>query len=299
MSFEELKEAFLRELAGRGRAWGTMRGETTRLQQFIDFCKAQGLTRLSEVKLDQVVAYKKHLSQYSPLSRYAKVGTVRRWLSWAHHRDHLMWNPVADWSYKHPPQRIYWVPTERQMVKVLNTEQPESARRFLLEFLYGTGLRVQECADVDLEDLDLVQSQLTVRKGKNGKPRVMPLGPMLCALARHYLEKVRPQSASKALFLNEKGTRMNANTISKWIHRAGKACKFAKFTVHSIRKAFATHLIQAGAPLPAVKELLGHDCYRSTQLYLQTVVQDLEEMISVSHPRAHRKSTKPPRTDKL
>lgn len=296
MTFEELQDQFLRELAGRGRKAGTLRGEKTRLELFIGFCRPLGLSRLSEVKLEHVMAFLASQSKHSEATCYSRVLTVRRWLSWAHHRDYLILNPVSDWSGKHPPQKFEWVPTERQMQQVLETEPLESSRRFLLEFLYGTGLRVQECAEVDLDDLDLEQHQLHVRKGKNGKPRMMPLGPHLTALARHYLQHLRPARECRALFLNGHGNRMNAFTISKWVRRAGLACDFPNFSVHSIRRAYATHLIQAGAPLHAVKELLGHDSYRTTQVYTRLVIQDVEDMITVSHPRARRKSTNPPRT---
>lgn len=296
MNFDELKDIFLREVAARGRQRSTLRGERTRLQYFIDFCQTQSLTCLAEVKLEHVLGYQSSLSKFGPLTRYSKVGTACRWLNWAHHREHIFVNPVSDWGPKHPPQKLEWVPTQNQMQKALEIYPIESAKRFLMEFLYGTGLRVQECADLDVVDLDLEQHQLNVRKAKNGKPRVMPLGPNLSAMAAYYLEHLRPKNSCNALFLNEHGTRMNAYTISKWITRAGQACKFAKFTVHSIRRAFATHLIQNGAPLPAVKTLLGHDSYRTTQIYTRMVVQDLEDMISVAHPRAQRKSTKPPRS---
>jgi site-specific recombinase XerD len=288
MTFEKLQQDFLRELIARQRKRATLHNETNNLRQFIAFCESHGLSRLSEVALQHVLDYYVHLQKYAPLCRYAKLGTVRRWLKWAHHRDHLIVNPLSSWQPRHPAPKLRWVPTVAQMQQVLDGED-KTARRFLLELLYGSGLRVQECSGLDLDDLDLAERQLRVRHGKGDKPRWIPLGAKLCEQLQVYLDQVRPATASQALFLNAKDQRMHSFTLSKWVRQAGQRCGFEKFTVHTIRRAYASHLLQAGAPLHAVKELLGHGSFRSTQLYTRVADEDLSEMLRQAHPRARRK----------
>jgi len=300
MNFEEMGEAFLRELKARRRSPLTVKGERSRLQRFIEFARLQGLNQLAEVTTEHLVAYRTHLAQqHSAHTGYLYLGAVRRWLGWAHHRDHILSNPAASWSPAAPSSRLRWVPTEQQMAQVLQSQPEGGVGRFLLDFLYGTGLRVQECAQLNLDDLDLEQRQLRVRLGKNNKPRVLPLGPRLCDQARHYVENLRPSTTELALFINERGTRMQAETISKWTRRAGLACQLRRFSVHTIRHAFATHLLQNGAPLAAVKQLLGHSSYRSTQLYTHLTIQDVEAALKASHPRGRRNRRAPSPSDTL
>jgi integrase/recombinase XerD len=288
MTFETLLQDFLRELIARQRQRATLRNEAQNLRQFIAYCESHGLSRLSEVALQHVLDYSVHLQKYTPLCRHAKLGTVRRWLKWAHHRDHLIVNPLSAWQPRHPPHRLQWVPTVAQMQQVLDGEA-NAQHRFVLELFYGSGLRVQECTDLDVDDLDLTERQLRVRHGKGDKPRWIPLGIKLCEQIQAYLDQVRPASATRALFPNAKGQRLTSFTLGKWVRLAGQRCGFEKFTVHTIRRAYASHLLQAGAPLHAVKELLGHGSFRSTQLYTRVADEDLSEMLRLAHPRARRK----------
>ena len=288
-NFDLLLEKYVREVAARGRARATLRGEQARLQGFVEHCQSQGLTRLDQVEASHVADFLDRLKDNQTSTVHLKRTTIRRWLRWAHHRHHLARNPLPEGS-RAPALPLRWVPTVEEMASVLASTPAQTVEGFCLELLYGTGLRVEECSNLDLTDLDLENRRLRVRRGKNDKPRTLPLGPRLVACCQLYLDKVRPESKDNALLLNGRGRRARPYTVSQWVRLAGVRAQLSKLTVHSIRHAYATHLLLRGAPVHAVKELLGHDSYRSTQLYTRLLPQDVQAEMMQRHPRARRQT---------
>ena len=166
-----------------------------------------------------------------------------------------------------------------------------------LEFLYGTGLRIRECAHVELADLDLQASLVTVRVAKGGEPRVLPVGPRLKALIAEYLSEIRPVLARKggrAFFVDDRGQSMQTHTMAARLRDYSHRALNTPFSVHSIRHAYATHLLLGGAPIWAVAKLLGHKSLRSTALYTRILTLDVGHELLRTHPRAKRKLTKKP-----
>ncbi len=159
--------------------------------------------------------------------------------------------------------------------------------RALLEMLYSTGARITELLDLDVDDLDREQRMLLVR-GKGGKERIVPLGrPALQAVER-YLVRARPslnKKGSPALFLNNRGARLGRQSGFKIVSQAAETAGLDHVSPHSLRHSFATHLLEGGADIRVVQELLGHASVATTQIYTKVSPEHLREIWASSHPR--------------
>ena len=165
--------------------------------------------------------------------------------------------------------------------------------RALLEVLYGTGARISEAVGLDVDDLDLTEGTALLR-GKGGKQRLVPVGSFALAAVEDYLTLARPtlvsaKAASSALVLNARGGRLSRQSawtvLAKAAQRAGVKTEVSP---HTLRHSFATHLIDGGADVRVVQELLGHASVTTTQVYTLVTVEKLREIYATAHPRAVR-----------
>jgi len=201
-----------------------------------------------------------------------------------------------------PPKLGFRLPkalNQQQVLDLLTAAGPEpdekstdSLRlrdRAILELMYSTGTRVSEVVGLDLDEID--DSGLIRVRGKGSKERVVPLGGYAMRSIQAYLVRTRPGLAAKggdnALFLNSRGGRLSRQSIWEIIQKAGKACDMA-VSPHSLRHSFATHLIEGGADVRVVQELLGHASVATTQIYTLMTVDTLREAYLNAHPRAQR-----------
>jgi site-specific recombinase XerD len=160
----------------------------------------------------------------------------------------------------------------------LDGDDPLALRnRALLELVYSAGLRSREAVDLDLGDVDFEQEAVHVR-GKGGKERVVPLGEEAAYMLRRYLEDSRPElarGAEDALFLSARGRRLDTSTIRRLLPHP-----------HRLRHAFATHLLEGGADLRVIQELLGHSSLSTTQAYSHVDARRLRKVYDRAHPRS-------------
>jgi integrase/recombinase XerC len=160
----------------------------------------------------------------------------------------------------------------------------------ILELFYSTGIRLSELSGMNLADLDLLSDQLKVR-GKGRKERIVPVGSRAVLALRRYLNLREPLVAQvrgdrRAVFLSRRGKRLGPRGIQRIIHRMFDAIGGDGLRVHSLRHTFATHMLDAGADLRAVQELLGHASLSTTQVYTHTSVERLKKVYNQAHPRA-------------
>jgi len=165
--------------------------------------------------------------------------------------------------------------------------------RALLEVLYGTGARISEAVGLDVDDVDRVEGTVLLR-GKGGKERLVPVGSYAVAAVEAYLTRARPELASVgfseragALFLNARGGRLSRQ--SAWtvlVKAADRAGVTRDVSPHTLRHSFATHLLEGGADVRVVQELLGHASVTTTQIYTLVTVDNLREVFAAAHPRA-------------
>lgn len=162
--------------------------------------------------------------------------------------------------------------------------------RTILELLYATGMRVTELIDLEVENVNLIMGFVKVF-GKGGKERIVPLGDTVIDYLSTYLETVRPQllktTVTNALFLNLHGKPLSRQGIWKMIKQNGIKANINKtLTPHTMRHSFATHLLENGAALRAVQEMLGHSDISTTQLYTHVSKSQIRKMYNEFHPRA-------------
>jgi integrase/recombinase XerC len=160
----------------------------------------------------------------------------------------------------------------------------------ILELFYSTGIRLSELSGMNLGDLDLLSDQAKVR-GKGRKERIVPVGSRAVLALRRYLN-LREEGVSRggadrrAVFVSRKGKRLAPRGIQRIVHRMFDAIGGNGLRVHSLRHTFATHMLDAGADLRAVQELLGHASLSTTQVYTHTSVERLKKVYNQAHPRA-------------
>ena len=166
-----------------------------------------------------------------------------------------------------------------------------SRDRALLEVLYGTGARISEAVGLDIDDLDLQEGTALLR-GKGGKQRIVPVGSYALTALADYVQVSRPTlvsatTASPAVFLNARGGRLSRQ--SAWtvlVKAAQRAGVSQEVSPHTLRHSFATHLLDGGADVRVVQELLGHASVTTTQIYTLVTVERLREIYATAHPRA-------------
>lgn len=214
-------------------------------------------------------------------------------------KEHKFNNPSSNFKPPKIGKRLPKALTIDQVMSMLNiagTDLISSRDKALVELLYATGARVSELINLNTLDISTSDTQAgtttTVKlKGKGGKERVVPIGSFAVAAVNDYLVRSRPTllkvSTQKALFLNQRGGRLSRqsawNLVAKAAERAGLS---DQVTPHSMRHSFATHLLDGGADIRVVQELLGHSSVTTTQIYTLITIDHLRESYANAHPRS-------------
>ena len=214
-------------------------------------------------------------------------------------KEHKFNNPSSNFKPPKIGKRLPKALTIDQVMSMLNiagTDLISSRDKALVELLYATGARVSELINLNTLDISTADTQAgattTVKlKGKGGKERVVPIGSYAVAAVNDYLVRSRPTllkvSTQKALFLNQRGGRLSRqsawNLVAKAAERAGLS---DQVTPHSMRHSFATHLLDGGADIRVVQELLGHSSVTTTQIYTLITIDHLRESYANAHPRS-------------
>lgn len=195
------------------------------------------------------------------------------------------------------PKRLPKSLSQKQVLTLLSASGPEPddesadlirlRDRAILELMYSTGTRVSEVVGLDLDEIN--DSGLLRVRGKGSKERIVPVGSYAAKSLNAYLVRSRPSLAAlrgeRALFLNKLGGRLSRQSIWEIIQRSGEACGIA-VSPHSLRHSFATHLIEGGADVRVVQELLGHASVATTQIYTLVTIDTLRQVYASAHPRA-------------
>lgn len=175
-----------------------------------------------------------------------------------------------------------------------NCKTPLGLRdRAILETLYGSGLRVSEASNLTLSCLDLDRQQLRVIGGKGNKDRIVPMTPASCEAIKAYLrawpQQLKNDSKAQSLFLNKFGTKLSTRGIARIASKYSRElCMMKNITPHQFRHSFATHLLNNGADIRAVQEMLGHESLSTTQIYTKISKEHLMKTYQASHPRAKK-----------
>jgi integrase/recombinase XerC len=299
----ETMAEYLRFLAvERNMSPETLRAYQGDLRLFEEFCSRAGITRPADIDHRLLRRYLANLQTrgYSRSTVARRSSAVRGYFRFLLQRGYLESDPASALS---PPRR------DRRLPRVLRPEEIDEAETrqglhiyrtslrdmALVELLYATGMRVGELAALDIEDIDFKRGEVRVL-GKGRKERVIPMHDAALQLLEGYIDKERPVLASNAsageivgdpVFLSVKGGRLSDRGVRRVVDRFFRGLEGGKrISPHTLRHTFATHMLQGGADLRTVQELLGHVDLSTTQIYTHLSKGQLKEVYFRTHPRA-------------
>lgn len=193
---------------------------------------------------------------------------------------------------RRPVQQVLTVPEVKRLLDAAGSTPIGLRDRAVVELLYATGLRRAEVCALDLVDVDHEEREVTVRRGKGGKARVVPVTRSAFVVLKEYLDLARPKLATDrpasacALFLTRFGTRLDAKTVLRILDGLKARARLKKpVTPHTLRRCFATHLLQGGANLRNIQVLLGHSSLNTTAQYLRLDAHEIRREVLLKHPR--------------
>ncbi|MCC2593175.1 site-specific tyrosine recombinase XerD [Tessaracoccus sp. OS52] len=285
----------------RGLAANTVAAYRRDLARYVAFLEERGILELSEVTLVELSEFVRELSaQVAKASVARTVVSVRNLHGFAHEEGVTPDNPALD---LHPPKLDQRLPKALSIAEVQalldapDTDEVVGLRdAALLELLYGTGARISEICALDVDDLTAILKDPDAGLrllGKGGKERLVPLGSYARAAVDAYLVRARPVLAVRArrsehaLLLNQRGGRLSRQSAWAVIGQAAATAGIkTEVSPHSLRHSFATHLLDGGADVRVVQELLGHASVATTQIYTLVTIETLREVYLGAHPRA-------------
>ncbi len=289
-------EQYLQFLDRENSSPYTVKNYRTDIGQFLAYCAERKVTTLEQLDRDLV---RDHLAELSELE-YVKASIARRVFELRAFGDYLLRNKAWEDNLfrriyaprvpRHLPRYLTYTEVA-QLLATPETTSPQGVRdRAMLETLYASGVRVSELIGLDLADVNLTARELRVI-GKGDKERITLLGEPAVAAIRSYLATARPElvghRSSNALFLNRFGNRLSVRSVSEIVRQAGAAAGISQtVTPHLLRHTFATHLLDGGADLRVVQELLGHESLATTQIYANVTQRRAREVYLRAHPRS-------------
>jgi integrase/recombinase XerD len=295
----------------RGLAGNTVESYRRDLRRYESSLAGRGRARLADVTSADVAEFLASLRegdaehQALAVSSAARaVIAVRGLHAFAAAQGWAETDPARDVPPPTPPRRLPKAITVTNVEHLLDASGPGSddlsadprllRDRALLEFLYGTGARISEATGLDVDELHLDDDPVVRLAGKGGKHRVVPVGSYAVRALQAYLVRARPAlaaasrrvSVSPAVFLNARGGRLTRQGAWGVLHAAADRAGLADVSPHTLRHSFATHMLDGGADIRVVQELLGHASVATTQIYTLITVDRLREVYATSHPRA-------------
>jgi len=283
--------AFLRFLGSeRDASPHTLRSYRTDLNEFQAFLAARGAGPVTAVDARLIRAWLAHLHarRLEPASIARKLATLRSWFKFLVRRGAVAKNVAREVrAPRLPTKLVSFLPIDEAvaLVEARPLAGPSRARDVaILELLYASGLRVSELVSLDLDDVDRLEGTVRVL-GKGRKERIVPFGGKAARALDAYLGARGP--ARGALFTNARGGRLTTRSVHALVRRGARAVGIARrVSPHTLRHSFATHLLDAGADLRVIQELLGHSRLSTTQRYTHVGADQLMRVYDASHPRA-------------
>jgi len=286
---------FLQSLAQRNASQHTLKAYSGDLGEFSAYAGSRGWKQIDHVTVRGFLShlYEKGLSKTSVARALAAVRSLYRWLA---QEGLVEQNPASLVSTPKLPRKLPRVPTIEEMNAVLDGKMPEVAAfperdRLMLELLYGCGIRNSELIGINLPDVGVSAEAILIR-GKGKKERYVPFGDSVKSALAAYLP-VRQKMLSQrnkngsALLVNWRGGRLTTRSVGRIIKKIAVAKGLSPDVhPHTLRHAFGTHLLEEGADLRAIQEMLGHERLSTTQRYTQLSIRHVLQVYDQTHPRA-------------
>ena len=263
----------------KGLAQNTLDAYRRDLTDFFNFC---GNIAIEKIQRTQINSYIRNLHEkkYSPTSVTRKIASLRGFFKWANINEIIKTNPALTLEQPKIPQKLPKVLSSAEIEEILKQDLTK-IETVIVELLYGCGLRVSELTNLKVTDYDLKGKYLECT-GKGSKDRMVPLGSKAISAIKKYLPEreylvLKYNLNTKNLLINEKGKNVTRQEVYTFIHEHGKRVH-KTISPHTLRHSFATHLLENGADLRIVQELLGHSNVSTTQLYTHVSKKHLKDV---------------------
>ena len=294
-AIENSIDDFLRELLRRNSSRHTIKAYTNDLQVFADYVGAAAWKNIDHLRIRGFLShlYERGLSKTSVARALAALRSLYRWLAL---EGVVEQNPAALVSTPKLPRKLPRVPSIEEINSVLDGAMPESAAfperdRLMLELLYGCGIRNSELVAINLDSIHLANAAILI-SGKGKKQRYVPFGDAVKSALAIYLQarqKILADTGrgTPALLINLRGGRLTTRSVGSIVKRIAIAKGLSPDVhPHTLRHAFGTHMLEEGADLRAIQELLGHERLSTTQRYTQLSMKHVLAVYDATHPRA-------------
>ena len=297
-------EDWLESLRTRNYAEETITGRLFGLKHFMLWAEARDLTRAAEITRPILETYQRWLARYEPTkgknlswsTQRERIGMLRDWFRWLTRQDVILHNPASELELPRMEKRLPVAGLMHEevarLMAVPDVSDPLGQRdRAMLEVLYATGLRRSELCRLECPDVNTERGTVTVRQGKGNKDRVVPLGARAGAWVARYAREVRTRllidTHTPELFLTGYGGPFNPDVFSRmvstWMKRAGLE---KRGSCHLLRHTCATHMLEGGADIRFIQQLLGHTKLETTAIYTEVTIRQLIEVHARCHPGA-------------
>lgn len=265
------------------------------LKQFSDFFHSNNNADIAQAAAIKIRSWLAQFVNkgYGKSTRARKLSALKTFYRYLVREGHAKVNPVLGISGPKKDKKLPSFLDKNQIVKLL--EAPDAGTplglrdKAILEMLYSSGIRVSELAGLSTDDVDFFSESIKV-KGKGKKERIVPVGrPSVLALKKYFDERRREKkgAGSDAVFCNRFGKRLTTRTVERIVAKYMKKTGIpGHISPHSLRHSFATHMLDAGADLRSVQELLGHESISTTQIYTHITPERLKQVYDKAHPRA-------------
>jgi integrase/recombinase XerC len=292
---EKAIDKFLQSLRQRNASVHTIKAYTGDLDNFAAYVGSRNWRSIDHVTIRGFLShlYEKGLDKTSVARALAAVRSLYRWLA---QEGVVEQNPAALVSTPKLAKKLPRVPTIEEMNTVLDTQMPEVASfperdRIMFELLYGCGIRNSELIGINLDDIRLSSEAILIR-GKGKKERYVPFGDSVKAALAIYLPARQQMLAERkknttALLINQRGGRLTTRSVGRIIKKIAVAKGLSPDVhPHTLRHAFGTHMLEEGADLRSIQEMLGHERLSTTQRYTQLSMKHVLQVYDLTHPRA-------------
>lgn len=288
-----------------GASKNTLEAYTRDLKEYASFLKERFIVDLEDISSDDVASFSTMLTKAgaAPSTVKRKLSAVKGFHKFLVREDICESSPAASVPFPKAPEMLPDVLSVEEVCRMLDSIICINARscrdRALLEVLYGCGLRVSEVCALDISDVHLDEGFLCVI-GKGDKQRFVPISGQAKKALFLYLENSRAElslankkatsSCDNAVFLNARGGRLTRQGVFNIVKKAASSCGIEDVHPHTLRHSFATHMLEGGADLRVIQQILGHSDISTTQIYTHVDRHHLKEEYLVAHPRARKTS---------
>jgi len=300
-------EAYLQHLAVKNHTPATIEGRRDALKVFLLWAGERDLTDPAAITKPILASYQRHLWRWKkkngkPLgisTQRSRLSTLKDFFAHLAKGNHIPANPASELELprqeKRLPQEALGLHEVKAVLNVPDILDPLGLRdRTMLELFYSTGIRRGELAALEITDLNQERQTLQIRQGKGQKDRVVPVGERALHWLERYLDQVRPKLLlslhEKALFLTSYGEAFNPDVLSRKVSKYIKTAEIGrKGSCHLLRHSCATHMLEGGADIRFIQQLLGHEKLETTSVYTHVSIEQLKAVHSKTHPSEAKK----------